>query len=50
MATSKKASVYTLIFSFISMSIVGCANWSKTAQGGAIGAGAGGLVKLQGIP
>ena len=43
MAISKKATVLALIFSFISMSIVGCANWSKTAEGGAIGAGAGGL-------
>lgn len=43
MVLKKKATSLLLIFSLIGMSIAGCANWSETAKGGAIGAGAGGL-------
>lgn len=40
---TKKATALTLIVSLFCMTTAGCANWSKTAKGGAIGAGAGGL-------
>lgn len=43
MVTSKKTTLFILILSIASLSIVGCSNWSKTAEGGALGAGAGGL-------
>lgn len=43
MVTSKKTTLFILILSIASLSIAGCSNWSKTAEGGALGAGAGGL-------
>lgn len=43
MNLSNKATAFLLILSTLSLSIAGCANWSKTAKGGTIGAGAGAL-------
>lgn len=44
MTRSKQATTYLLIASLFLMILGGCKSWSKTAKGGTIGAGAGGLV------
>lgn len=43
MTTTKKATAIILCLSLFAFVFQGCKSWSKTAQGGAIGAGAGGL-------
>ncbi|MFH5832099.1 OmpA family protein [Halalkalibaculum sp. DA3122] len=43
MKRTKKATALFLSISMLCMVITGCQNWSKTAKGGTIGAGAGGL-------
>ncbi|MDR8391326.1 OmpA family protein [Aliifodinibius sp. S!AR15-10] len=43
MVKTKKATALFLSIAMMFMTIAGCQNWSKTAKGGAIGAGAGGL-------
>lgn len=43
MKLSKHALIVTLCFSLLALSASSCKNWSKTAKGGTIGAGAGAL-------